>query len=96
MPFDGPPWLNGEETQLVARWIADGARDAQGVPAAMPVGMEVRLEGILGDDWQLDDARLRIGPGTRLKKAPRPGDHVRVRGTVQADGGIAVTRLRRR
>lgn len=39
---------------------------------------------------------LRIGPGTRIDKAPAADDAVEVRGRIGADDSIDVQRLRRR
>ena len=47
MPYNGPPWLSAEDTQLIADWIAQGARNAQGQPAPVPVGAKVRLGGTM-------------------------------------------------
>jgi mono/diheme cytochrome c family protein len=96
MPFDGPPFLSEDEIQLIEKWIAQGARDASGKPAAVPAGAEVRLQGVLDGRWQLDGLPLQIGPWTRIKKSPSAGDFVEVRGVVLGDGGIRVLRLRRR
>jgi mono/diheme cytochrome c family protein len=67
MPFDGPPWLGDEEMRLIEQWIAQGARDAEGRPAAVPAGARVRFRGA-----------------------------EEIRGLVQPDGNISVTRQRRR
>ena len=67
MPFDGPPYLDEGEIRLIERWIAEGARDAGGRAAQLPVGARVRWRGA-----------------------------EEVRGTVNADGGIRVTRRRAR
>lgn len=96
MPFDGPPYLSAEEIRLVERWVADGARDDDGRPAPRPVGARVRLHGQLTGQWELDGLPLMVGPGTRLDKRPAVGNYVEARGTVQPDGRISVTRLRRR
>ena len=60
MPFDGPPWLADDEITLIARWIADGARDAEGTPAALPVGARVRFEGRLTARWAVDRQALAV------------------------------------
>lgn len=96
MPFDGPPFLTGDEIRLISDWIAAGARDAGGRPAAVPVGAEVRLHGRLESGWRLDGLALEVDSGTRLDKGPGPGDYVEVRGTVTADGGITAHRIRPR
>lgn len=96
MPFDGPPFLTGNEIRLISDWIAAGARDAGGRPAEVPVGAEARLHGRLEAGWRLDGLALEVDSGTRLDKGPRPGDYVEVRGTVTADGGITADRIRPR
>lgn len=96
MPFDGPPYLSPEEIRVIGDWIAQGARDAEGRPAPLPVGEPVRFTGELTDRWAVDDLVLRVSGITRIDKAPRVGDRVEVRGVVDADGGIRVLRLRRR
>lgn len=96
MPFDGPPFLSAEEIRLIEQWIAQGAPDAEGVPAAVPVGAKLRLHGTLGERWSLDGLPLQVDGGTRLDKAPGVGDYVEVRGRLDASGGIRVDRLRRR
>lgn len=96
MPFDGPPFLTGNEIRLISDWIAGGARDAVGQFAAVPVGAEARLHGRLEAGWRLDGLALEVDSGTRLDKGPRPGDYVEVRGTVTADGGITAYRVRAR
>lgn len=96
MPFDGPPWLSEAEVKLIADWIAQGARDAEGKPAPMPTGARVRLGGLWADGERLDDLPLVIDGGTRVDKRPRVGGHAEVRGVVQSDGAIVATRIRRR
>jgi hypothetical protein len=56
----------------------------------------VRLHGTLGPGNTLDGLLLRIGAGTRIEKAPRPGDYVRVLGHLDDEGNVIVERLRRR
>jgi len=96
MPYDGPPWLEEAEIALIAAWIEQGARDAEGQPAPSPSGARLRLHGSLGANWTLDGLPLRIAPGTRIDKSPRPGDYVQVRGRWSEDGAVDVERLRRR
>jgi uncharacterized membrane protein len=96
MPFDGPPYLSDEEIKLIEDWIAQGARDAQGAVAALPVGARLRLHGTLDGGSRLDGLELRLTGGTRIDKSPRPGDYVEVRGRVGERGEVIVERLRRR
>lgn len=96
MPFDGPPYLSTAEIALIEQWILDGARNAAGTPAPLPIGRPVRLHGTLAAGGRLDGLGLAMTPETRRDEDPRPGDYVRVRGTVGADGGILVERIRRR
>lgn len=95
MPFDGPPYLDDADIALIERWIADGARDAQGRAAPIPVGAAVRLHGTLADAAQLDALPLRGLAGARVDRA-RIGGYVEVRGRVTSDGEIEVQRLRGR
>ena len=96
MPLDGPPFLTDEEIRLISDWIAQGATDDQGNRAPVPVGARVRFEGRLESRWRVDGLSLVVGPDTRIKKNPGPGDRVEVRGTVLPGGAIAVRRIRRR
>lgn len=95
MPFDGPPYLDEADIALVERWIADGARDAQGRAAPIPVGAAVRLHGTLTGPVQLDALPLRGASGARVDRA-RIGSYVEVRGRVTSEGEIEVRRVRRR
>ncbi|MGK2924861.1 MAG: c-type cytochrome domain-containing protein [Lysobacterales bacterium] len=96
MPFDGPPWLDAEEIALLEEWIRQGARDATGRPAALPVGAELRLHGNLESGGRLDGLELIIGAGSRIDRNPAPGDYVEVRGRLDAEGRVVVERLRAR
>jgi mono/diheme cytochrome c family protein len=96
MPFDGPPWLEPEQIELIRRWIAEGARDAAGEPAPVPVGAEVRYRGLLTGPLAIDGIEFRITPGTRIDDRPGVGEEAEVRGVVAPDGGIEATRLRDR
>ena len=96
MPFDGPPYLDREETQLIEDWIAQGARNADGVPAPLPTGAAVRLHGTLNPGGQLDSLDLITGPRTRTDKNPAPGAYVEVRGRLDPAGRVIVERLRPR
>ncbi len=94
MPFDGPPYLDEAEIELITNWVEQGARNADGINAILPVGARVRLEGRLSGRWFLDGLPLLVDGTTRLKKAPKVGDYVRVRGILQSDGSIRATRIR--
>lgn len=96
MPFDGPPYLDADDIQLIEDWIAQGARNSEGVKADIPVGARIRLHGRLESGNRLDGITLVIGSGTRIDKNPRPGDYVQVRGRIDNAGNIRVERLRRR
>lgn len=96
MPMDGPPYLAAAEIALVQRWIEQGARGADGTPAAVPVGAEVRLHGTLQPGPRLDELPLNMGSRSRLDKAPAPGQRAQVRGRIDSQGGILVERVRAR
>ncbi len=96
MPFDGPPYLDAEEERLVEQWIAQGARDADGIAATVPAGGEVRLHGVLRRGWRLDDLPLAVGRRTRIDKNPRAGNYVEVRGRLDGDGRVIAERIRAR
>jgi hypothetical protein len=96
MPLDGPPYLTSDEIHLIEDWIAQGARDAEGTVAAVPIGAAVRLHGTLGPRWQLDGLPLGVGVRTRIDKAPATGDYVEVRGHLDEAANVQVERIRRR
>ena len=96
MPFDGPPWLSDEDIRLIRDWIRQGAPDAQGVQARIPVGARIRLRGILTARTAIDGATFDLRPGTRVDKNPRVGSAAEMRGNVNQDGTVRATRLRRR
>jgi mono/diheme cytochrome c family protein len=96
MPFDGPPYLSPEDTQLVVDWIAQGARNAAGTASPVPAGAAVRLHGTLDPRGRLDGLELVVGPRTRRDKNPAPGAYVEVRGSLDAAGRVIVERLRAR
>ena len=95
MPLDGPPYLDAEEIRLIEDWIAQGAANAEGSPAPLPVGARVRLHGRLTSINRLDDLEFVIGAQTRIDKNPRPGDYVQLRGRIDSAGRVIVERLRR-
>lgn len=94
MPFDGPPFLSDDEIRLIEDWIAAGARDTQGEPAALPLGARLRLHGTLTGRWRLDD--LEVHTDTDIRKGPRNGDYVEVRGRLGPDGSVRAERIRAR
>ena len=96
MPFDGPPYLDREETKLIEDWIAQGARNADGVPSPAPTGAAVRLHGTLSAGGQLDGLDLILGARSRVDKNPAPGAYVQVRGRLDPAGRVVVDRLRPR
>lgn len=96
MPYDGPPFLAAAEIALIVAWIEQGARDAEGRPAPVPVGAKLRLHGRLDGAGNLDGLALLIDARTRLDDAPGPGAYVQVRGRLAADGRVRVERLRLR
>lgn len=95
MPFDGPPWLTEEEIDTLTEWIRAGARDETGRPATVPVGREVRLEGVLTTMWTIDGAPFQTAPGCEVRDA-RIGGPVEVRAIVQSDGSLLARRVRGR
>ncbi|MEX1993608.1 MAG: c-type cytochrome domain-containing protein [Steroidobacteraceae bacterium] len=96
MPMDGPPYLSPQEIQLIEAWIADGARNAEGVAAPVPSGAKVRLHGTLMARWRLDGLNLDVGGNTRIRKSPDAGDYVEVRGRVDSNGRVVAERIRTR
>jgi hypothetical protein len=96
MPMDGPPYLSAEETDLIVAWIKQGARNADGRPAAIPAHARVRLHGSLSRRWALDGLQLITSGSTRIDKSPRTGDYVEVRGRLTPDGAVVAERIRRR
>ncbi len=96
MPFDGPPWLPEDDIRLIRDWIAQGAPDATGTPAPVPVGASIRLRGTLTADAEIDGAAFMISGATRVDDQPAIGDEAEMRGTVQADGSVVADRLRDR
>lgn len=95
MPFDGPPWLDAADSNLITRWINDGARDDDGKRSPVPVGREVRFEGTLTAQWAVDGIPFRVQGGARIRDV-RVGGRVEVRATIQADGSLLATRVRGR
>lgn len=96
MPFDGPPWLPDDDIRLIRDWIAQGARNADGTPAPMPVGERVRLRGKVTGENEIDGARFTVTGETRLDDVPGIGGKAEMRGEVQPDGSVLATRYRGR
>jgi mono/diheme cytochrome c family protein len=96
MPFDGPPWLPEEDIRLIRDWIAQGAPDAEGAPAPVPVGRELRLRGTLTAVDEIDGARFAVTGNTRIDDRPSVGRAAEMRGVIGPDGSIRATRLRSR
>lgn len=94
MPFDGPPYLDDDEIRRIERWIAEGARDAEGRPAEVPVGARVRLGGTYMGGTRLD--ALEFEWHGRARRRAMPGDSAELRGIVEEDGRILAERLRAR
>lgn len=96
MPFDGPPWLAPEEVALLRDWINGGALSDDGVAAAMPIGGQVRIRGLLTGATEIDGAGFDITTSTRIDVRPRIGQAAEMRGRIAADGRIIAERLRDR
>lgn len=96
MPFDGPPWLEDEDIWLIRDWIAQGAKDAQGLAAPVPVGARIRLRGILTAQNAIDGAAFHVTGATRIDDAPSIGRAAEVRARVARDGSLVAERLRDR
>jgi mono/diheme cytochrome c family protein len=96
MPFDGPPWLPEDDIRLIRDWIAQGAPDAEGVKAPIPVGAAIRLRGVLTGEAEIDGAGFVIDGKTRVDDRPRIGDQAEMRGVVLPDGTVRAERFRDR
>lgn len=96
MPLDGPPYLAEDDIRLITDWIAQGARDADGQPAAIPAGAEIRLRGQVTGLDEIDGAGFVVTGGTRVDDRPSIGNAAEMRGRVRADGTVEATRLRGR
>jgi len=96
MPFDGPLWLPEDDVRLIRDWIAQGAPDAEGVKAPIPVGAPIRLRGVLTGEAEIDGAGFVIDGKTRVDDRPRIGDMAEMRGVVLPDGTVLAERLRDR
>lgn len=93
MPFGGP-YLDQVDIDLIVAWVANGARDANGVPAEVPAGTRVRLQGAWGAGNTLDGLSLVVTGDTRFDDRLSPGDQVEVRGFVDANGRVVAERIR--
>ncbi len=96
MPLDGPPYLGAEDIGLIETWIVQGARDATGKPAHIPIGARLRLHGMLDAAGLIDALDPGSLAGARRDKLPRPGDYVRLDGRLDDEGKVVTERLRRR
>ena len=96
MPHDGPPWLPDDDIRLIRDWIDQGAPDANGLPAPIPVGAALRLRGIMTGPSAIDGAEFIMDGNTRIDDRPGVGGQAEMRGVVQADGSVRATRLRDR
>ena len=96
MPHDGPPWLPEDDIRLIRDWIDQGAPDADGAAAPIPVGASLRLRGVLTGPAAIDGAEFVLDGGTRIDDRPRIGDQAEMRGVVRADGTVRATRFRDR
>lgn len=96
MPYDGPPWLPDDDIRLIRDWIAQGAPDANGASAPVPVGAFVRLRGVLTGEAEIDGAAFGLDGSTRVDGQPGIGDEAEMRGRVQADGSVLAERFRDR
>lgn len=88
--------LSPEDIELIERWVAGGARDAQGRAVTMPAGASVRLHGYLTDRWELDGLPLVVTRGTRIDDSPETGEYVQVRGHLDREGRVVAERIRPR
>jgi mono/diheme cytochrome c family protein len=95
MPFDGPPWLTEAETGLIQQWIQDGARNADGRKAPVPVAAKVRLRGRLTSQWAIDGATFHVTGVTELRDI-QIGGEVELRARVSPDGSLTAERVRGR
>lgn len=95
MPFDGPPYLDADDIDLITRWIAEGARDPSGNPSPIPVGREVRLRGRLTGLNSIDGVPFLTNSRTEVRDAV-PGAAAEVRATIGSDGSLVAERVRGR
>jgi mono/diheme cytochrome c family protein len=96
MPLDGPPWLPEADAAAIERWIREGARDAEGRPAPVPVGRRLRLVGTWEAGDRLDGVALVRGPRARVEDDVRVGARVEARLVVGEGGRLEIERLRAR
>lgn len=95
MPFDGPPWLSKEQTDMVVRWIQEGAHNANGQAAPVPYGKRVKLRGQLQSRWQIDGAPFKVTSRTELRNIAI-GSIAELRARIDSDGSLIAERLRGR
>lgn len=96
MPFDGPPWLGGEDMALIRDWIDAGALSDDAVTAPVPVGGRVRLRGVMTGPSELDGAAFVVTGQTRIDERPSIGEQAEVRAHIAPDGSLVAERLRDR
>lgn len=96
MPFDGPPWLDEEDLQLLRQWVQQGARNAEGEQMPIPEGRKVRFRGLMTGPSAVDGAEFILGDDARIDKDPRVGDQIELRGVVDEAGNVRASRLRKR
>jgi mono/diheme cytochrome c family protein len=96
MPFDGPPWLDEEDLQLLRQWVQQGACNAAGEPMPIPQGRKVRFRGRMTGPSAVDGAEFILGDEARVDKDPRVGDQIELRGVVDEAGNVRANRLRKR
>lgn len=96
MPLDGPPWLPEADILRLERWIRDGARGPDGLPAPVPTGRAVRLVGRLEAGDRLDGLPFQRTPATRQDKDATVGATVELRAVVSAKRELVAERIRGR
>lgn len=95
MPFGEPP-LPEDRIALLRAWIDDGAMDAEGRVATLPVGGSVRYDGTMSGATEIDGISFQVTPRTRVEDRLSTGDRAELRGSIGADGSIIAERLRKR
>lgn len=96
MPFDGPPWLDESQIEMLRAWIDGGAKDNSGQEARIPTGREIRIRGKITGENEIDGVHFVITGATRVDERPGIGRQAELRAHVGPDGGIIADRLRER